>query len=61
MDSFNFASKKISKGKSTGIFIYSDDPSMKGIEDTKTKLPELKKMMEECMFIYKVIIFNKIM
>ena len=25
-----------------GIFIYSDDSSMKGIEDTKTKLPELK-------------------
>ena len=42
MDSFNFTSKKISKWKSTGIFIYSDDSSMKGIEDTKTKLPELK-------------------
>ena len=42
MDSFNFNSKKISKWKSTGIFIYSDDSSMKGIEDTKTKLPELK-------------------
>ena len=41
MDSFNFTSKKISKWKSTGIFIYSDDSSMKGIEDTKTKLPEL--------------------
>ena len=38
MDSFNFTSKKISKWKSTGIFIYSDDSSMKGIEDTKTKL-----------------------
>ena len=25
-----------------GIFIYSDDSSMKGIEDTKIKLPELK-------------------
>ena len=60
MDSFNFTSKKISKWKSTGIFIYSDDSSMKGIGDTKAKLPELK-MMEECMFIYKVIIFNKIM
>ena len=57
MDSFNFTSKKISKWKSTGIFIYSDDSSMKGIEDTKTKLPELK-MMEECMFM--VIVFNKI-
>ena len=42
MDSFNFNSKKIPKWKSTGIFIYSDDSSMKGIEDTKTKLPELK-------------------
>ena len=42
MDSFNFTSKKISKWKSKGIFIYSDDSSMKGIEDTKTKLPELK-------------------
>ena len=42
MDSFNFTSKKISKWKSTGIFIYSDDSSMKGIEDTKTKLSELK-------------------
>ena len=42
MDSFNFTSKKISEWKSTGIFIYSDDSSMKGIEDTKTKLPEFK-------------------
>ena len=42
MDSFNFSNKKISKSKSMGIFIYSDDSSMKGIEDTKTKLPELK-------------------
>ena len=42
MDSFNFNSKKISEWKSTGIFIYSDDSSMKGIKDTKTKLPELK-------------------
>ena len=42
MDSFNFNSKKISEWKSTGIFIYSDDSSMKVIKDTKTKLPELK-------------------
>ena len=34
--------KNISEWKSTGIFIYSDDSSMKGIEDTKTNLPELK-------------------
>ena len=42
MDSFKFTNKKISKWKSMGIFIYSDDSSMKGIEDTKTNLPELK-------------------
>ena len=42
MASFNFSSKKITEWKSTGIFIYSDVSSMKGIEDTKTKLPELK-------------------
>ena len=42
MDSFNFINKKISEWKSTGIFIYSNDSSMKGIEDIKTKLPELK-------------------
>ena len=44
MDSFNFSNKKlkISEWKSAGIFIYSNDSSMKGIEDTKTKLPELK-------------------
>ena len=58
MDSFNFTSKKISKWKSTGIFIYSDDSSMKGIEDISC---QNSKMMEECMFIYKAIIFNKIM
>ena len=46
MDSFNFNSKKKSKWKSTGIFIYSDDflfIHLKGIEDTKTKLSEFKK------------------
>ena len=42
MDSFNFITKKISEWKSTGIFIYSNYSSMKGIEDTKTKLPELE-------------------
>ena len=42
MDSFNFSNKKISEWKSTGIFIYSNDSSMKGIEDAKTKVPELK-------------------
>ena len=42
MDSFNFTSKKIAKWKSMGIFIYSEESSMKGIENTKAKLPELK-------------------
>ena len=42
MGSFNFSSGKISEWKSTGIFIYSNDSSMRGIENTKTKLPELK-------------------
>ena len=42
MDSFNFSNKKISKWKSRGTFIYSSNSSMKGIEDTRTKLPELK-------------------
>ena len=42
MDSFNFSNKKISEWKSMGIFIYSNDSSMKDIEDTKTKPPELK-------------------
>ena len=50
MDSFNFTSKKISKWKLTGIFIYSGDSSMKGIQDTKTKLPELKN--DERMHVY---------
>ena len=40
--SFNFTSRKITTWKSTGIFNYLDDSSMKGIEDTKTNLPELK-------------------
>ena len=42
MDSFNFSNGKISKWKSTGIFIYSNDSSMRGIKDSKTRLPELK-------------------
>ena len=42
-----------------GIFNYSNDSNMRGIEDPKTKLPELKKM-EECMFLYSAIILNKI-
>ena len=44
MGSFNFTNKKrkILKWKSTGVFNYTDDSSMKGIENTKTNLPELK-------------------
>ena len=33
---------KILKWKSIGVFNYPDDSSMKGIEDTKTNLPEIK-------------------
>ena len=40
--SFNFNNGKISEWKSTGIFNYSSDSNMRGIEDPKTKLPELK-------------------
>ena len=39
---FNFSNGKISEWKSTGMFNYSNDSSMRGIEDPKTKLPELK-------------------
>ena len=43
-DSFNFTNKKrkILKWKSIGVLNYPDGSSMKGIEDTKTNLPELK-------------------
>ena len=58
--SFIFNNKKISKWESTGVFNSSDYYSMNGIENTKKKMPILK-MMKDCMFIYKVIIFNKIM
>ena len=50
INSFNFTDKKISKWKSTGAFNYSDDFSMKGIEDTKTNLPELKN--DGRMYVY---------
>ena len=55
VDSFIFNNKKISKWESTDVFNRSDYYSMNGIENTK------KEMMKDCMFIYKVIIFNKIM
>ena len=40
--SFNFNNGKISEWKTTSIFNYSNDSNMRGIEDPKTKLPELK-------------------
>ena len=40
--SFNFNNGKTSEWKSTSIFNYSNDSNMRGIEDPKTKLPELK-------------------
>ena len=49
-DSFNYTNKKILKWKSTGVFNYTDDSSMKGIEDTKTNLPELKN--DGRMYVY---------
>ena len=60
IDLFNFDNKKILKWKSTSIFNYSDYYSMKGIEDTKRELSRLKDA-KKCMFIYKVVIFNKLM
>ena len=42
MGSFQFTNGKMSTWKSTGIFNYSNDFNMRGIEDSKTKLPELK-------------------
>ena len=39
---FNFSNEKISEWKSTGIFNYSNDSSMSGIDDPKTRLPKLK-------------------
>ena len=42
MGSFNFSIRKISEWKSRDIFIYSNYSSMRGIEDPKPKLSELK-------------------
>ena len=56
--SFNFNDGKISEWKSKGIFNYSNDSNMRGIEDQKTKLPELKTTGR--MFLYSAIILNKI-
>ena len=40
--SFNFNNGKISEWKSTSIFNYSNDSNMRGTEEPRTKLPELK-------------------
>ena len=48
-DSFKYTNKKISKWKSRDIFNYPDDDSMKGIENTKTNLPELNND-RSCLF-----------
>ena len=50
--SFNFNNGKISEWKSTRIFNYSNDSNMRGIEDPKTKLPELEndKRMHVSLF-----------
>ena len=50
IDSFNFNNKIILNWKSTGVFNYSDYYSMKGIENTKKKLPILKN--DEKMYVY---------
>ena len=50
----------MSKWESTGVFTRSDYYSMNSIENTNKEMPILK-MMKDCMFIYKVFIFNKIM
>ena len=50
VDSFIFSNKKILKGKSTGIFNYSDYYSMKDIENTKKELPIFKN--DGKMYVY---------
>ena len=50
VNSFIFDNKKTLKWKSTGIFIYSDYYSMKGIENTKKEMPTLKN--DERMYVY---------
>ena len=48
--SFTFNNKKILKGKSKGIFNYSDYYSMNDIENTKKEMPILKN--DEIMYVY---------
>ena len=55
MGSFHFSNGKISEWKSTGIFNYSNDSGMRGNEDPKTRLPELKKCWKNaCFFIWEL-------
>ena len=60
VNSVIFNNKKRTKWESTGVFNGSDYYSMNGIENTKKEMPILK-MVKDYMFVYKVIIFNKIM
>ena len=48
--SFNYINNRISEWKSAGVFNYPGDDNMKGIEDTKTNLPELKN--DGRMYVY---------
>ena len=50
VNSFIFNNKKISKWESTGVFNRSDYYSMKGIENTKKKMPILKN--DERLYVY---------
>ena len=59
VNSFIVNNKKILKWESTGVFNRSDYYSMNAKKYEKRDA--ILKMMKDCMFIYKVIIFNKIM
>ena len=48
--SFNYTNNRISGWKSAGVFNYPDDDNMKGIENRKTNLPELKN--DGRMYVY---------
>ena len=59
VNSFIVNNKKILKWESTGVFNRSDYYSMNAKKYEKRDA--ILKMMKDCIFIYKVIIFNKIM
>ena len=59
VNSFIVNNKKILKWEPTGVFNRSDYYSMNAKKYEKRDA--ILKMMKDCMFIYKVIIFNKIM